>query len=139
MTTKISPDQVKEIWPDLSALLAPAVGYDRNVTLDDVRAKLVSGQCEALFVEDANVRGVIVTEICNIDGAKVCWVSYVAGSVNAYPKQWLSIMREGMAVIEHMAKSIGCTETRIGGRDWSRILPGYLPFDDTPNNLRKAL
>jgi hypothetical protein len=28
---------------------------------------------------------------------------------------------------------------RLGGRDWSKILPDYEPLDGVPNGLRKRL
>lgn len=123
----------------LGPILAPAVAFDDNASLEDVRHKLLSGQCEAALVTGDGVKGVIVTELCVIDGAKVCWLSYVAGSVTASPRKWLAIMRSGIAQIEALAKAAGCTETRIGGRDWSRVLTDYQRFDDVPNRMRKAI
>lgn len=142
MTISIAPvpaAAVAEVWPVLGPLLAPAVAHDRNASLEDVKAKLVTGQCEAALVASGGAQGVIVTEICTIDAVKVCWVSYVAGTVKASPRQWLAIMRDGIAQIEDMARAAGCQETRIGGRDWSRILPDYQRFDDVPNRMRKVL
>jgi hypothetical protein len=142
MTVSLAPIQpaaIGEVWPVLGPLLAPAVRYDMNRSLADVRDLLLSGQCEAAIVASDDVRGVIVTEICQLDGHKVCWISYVAGQVDASPRVWLKIMRDGIRQLEDLARGAGCAETRIGGRDWSRILPGYERFDDEPNRLRKVL
>lgn len=130
---------IGEAWTALGPMLAPAVAHDRNIDLEGVRQKLLSGQCEAAMVSADGVAGVIVTEICTLDGVKVCWLSYVAGSVHASPRKWLAIMRAGIAQIEDLARLAGCVETRIGGRDWSRILADYEPFDDVPNRMRKVL
>lgn len=142
MTVSLSPiptSLVGEAWTALGPLLAPAVAFDDNASLDDVREKLLSGQCEAAMVNADGTQGVIVTEICQLDGVKVCWLSYVAGSVGLTPRRWLAVMREGIGHVEALARSIGCHEVRIGGRDWSRILTDYQPFDDVPNRMRKVL
>lgn len=142
MTAVLSPiptSSIGEAWPVLAPLLAPAVGFDDNASLEDVRRKLITGQCEAATVEDDGLEGVIVTEICRLDGVKVCWISYIAGLVDAPPRRWLSMVRGICTQIEDMARSIGCAETRIGGRDWSRILTDYQRFDDVPNRMRKVL
>jgi hypothetical protein len=48
-------------------------------------------------------------------------------------------VREQMRLIEQMAKESGVTEMRVAGRDWSRVLRDYEPFDEVPNGLRKVL
>lgn len=142
MTVTLSPvptSAIGEAWPFLGPLLAPAVAFDRNADLEDVHQKLLSGQCEAAMARCDGFECLIVTEICTLDGAKVCWLSYLAGSVNTPPRHWLRIIRDGVAEIEALARAAGCEQVRIGGRDWSRILPDYERFDDEPNRMRKVL
>jgi hypothetical protein len=48
-------------------------------------------------------------------------------------------MRGELRKIENIARDAGCTEMRVAGRDWSRILPDYEPMPGIENRLRKAL
>lgn len=142
MNVQIAPipaTAIADAWPVLGPLLAPAVAHDRNADLEAVKEKLLSGQCEAALVTVDGGQGVIVSEICQIDGSKCCWASYVAGKLAVSPRQWVATMRALMGQFEDLARAAGCQEMRIGGRDWSRILPDYQRFDDVPNRMRKVL
>lgn len=126
-------------WAWLGPKLAPAVQFDKSVTLDDVRAKLASKQCELARITVPNGDGWVVSELCEDDGVICCWLSYLSGDVQGGPRAFLKLMRSIISEYEAMAKKAGADEMRIGGRNWSRVFPDYERFDDKPNRLRKRL
>lgn len=69
----------------------------------------------------------------------VCGITDLRGEINVRPKLWLRIVRDQLRQIEQFAKESGVSEIRLGGRNWSRVLPDYEPFEDIPNGLRKRL
>jgi hypothetical protein len=83
--------------------------------------------------------GVVVTELCAPDGVPCLWIPYIAGKSNAGPRGFIRAIRRIAAHYEELARQAGCSEIRIGGRDWSRVLPDFERFDDKPNRLRKRL
>lgn len=82
---------------------------------------------------------VIVMQPGMFDGVYCLWVPFLAGHVKASPKAWLRLVRGVMASFEAKARKAGCKEIRIGGRDWSRVFPGWLPLPSVTNGLRKVL
>jgi hypothetical protein len=84
--------------------------------------------------------GIVIFEVFNEGEATVCGIRHLEGHLNLPPKQWLKVFRSTLAEMEARAKAAGCTEMRMSGRDWSRILPDYEHIDgDAPNLLRKRL
>lgn len=73
------------------------------------------------------------------DGTKVCGIKQILGTIHASPKAWVAAVREELAKIENVARTAGCDEMRVAGRDWSRILPDYEPCFGLRNGLRKRL
>ena len=69
----------------------------------------------------------------------VCWVKYLAGSIEGGPKARVAVIRAAVEHIEAVARNAGCTEIKLCGRDWSAILPDYEAFDGQRNGLRKGL
>jgi hypothetical protein len=128
-------------WERLVGLLRPAIGYDPNVTELDVYGKLINGICNAFTVTEGEAKGLLVAEICDVNGKTCLWASYIAGTVNGRPRAFLALMRGIMAEVEMLARNAGCEEIRIGGRDWSKVFPEYEPVANgsAPNELRKAL
>lgn len=137
---KVEPFAIAHGWAWIGPLLGPAVAHDPSgISLDTVRAKLESGQCELAVVTADGGSVLLVTEDCVVDGVRCCWLSYFAGAVPFSPRKWVGLMRDGMGLLELAARATGQAEIRIGGRDWSRVFPDFERFDDVPNRLRKVL
>ena len=69
----------------------------------------------------------------------VCSIRRLKGRIDLPRAHWLAAVREELRRIEGIARSAGCTEMRLGGRRWSRVLPDYEPLGGVKNGLRKAL
>lgn len=81
----------------------------------------------------------ITVEVFEEEGRKVCGIYQLTGRIQLGPKAWLRAVREEVAKIERIAKNSGCEEIRVAGRDWSRVLKDYEPFEGPMNGLRKGL
>ena len=84
-------------------------------------------------------RVVVQLEIYEEPTGLVCSVRRLAGRIGLPRRDWVAAVREEMTNIERLAREAGCTEMRLGGRDWVRILQGYEPLSGVTNGLRKAL
>ena len=75
------------------------------------------------------------------EGAVVCGVYDLRGTINLPPRRWLRLVRRTMAEFEKRAQAAGVTEMRVAGRDWSSVLGpvGYEAMPELPNGLRKRL
>lgn len=130
--------EVLRAWPWLSALLAPSVRI-AGQRLDDLKLALLSGSMGLASVHVPNGAGLVVVHPGVFDGVFACWMPFIMARVKGGPKAWVKTIRMVMEHFEALAREAGCTEMRIGGRDWSRILIGYEPFDGVPNRLKKVL
>lgn len=135
MFTPLPREDVEANWPWLSSVLAPAVIRDPGNTLEDVKRSLINGP-DLVMIASGTANGVIVFEITP---ELECWVKYVSGSLCGGPRARVKQMREAMAWIERKAAEIGCTEIRLCGRNWSRILTDFRLMSEWPNGLRKVL
>lgn len=132
--------RVQAEWHWLGPLLAPAVAHDANRSLADVYRLLVEGRLEAAVLCLPETAVVVVSELCEIDGVRVCWLSYLVGKTRLGPKASIAMARETMKSFEALARKAGAEEIRIGGRDWSSVFPDFERFDpDHPNRMRKKL
>jgi len=140
MFRPLGAEEIFNQWERLGTMLAPAVRQSPNgMAIQQVFSKLMIGQCLCFAVEAPGVEGVLVFEIFDEDGKVKCFSSYIAGHVAGGPRRWVATMRAIMAELERRLAAAGCVENYIGGRDWSRVFPDYLPVDDVPNRLRKVL
>lgn len=131
----VEPDRLERDWPIIAAILAPALRQDPTQTLEGLRKRLADGAEQLLHISGLG-HALMVIEVTS---ELVCWVKYLAGQIEGSPRQRLTIMRYAVSSLEQKAREAGCTEMRLCGRDWSKILPDYLPCDGYPNELRKAL
>lgn len=81
----------------------------------------------------------VTFELYEEAGELICGIYQFEGVMPFPPKTWLKLIRTEIKTIERLARDAGCVELRLGGRDWSRILPDYEPLDGIPNGLRKRL
>ena len=77
--------------------------------------------------------------VIEVTDGLACWVKYVAGNITGGPKARVAVFRAVMARMEAVARDAGCTEIKLCGRDWSRILPDYSPCEGRLNCIRKGL
>ena len=143
----VEPIPAKRIaaeWHWIRPLLAKAIRHVKqpvsaDALLSETLYRLRIGQYELAKVEADKARGVVVSELCTLDGVDVCWLPFIAGKTGMGPKAFVAFMRAMMGQFEDMARAAGAEEIRIGGRDWSRVFPDFERFDDVPNRLRKRL
>ena len=131
----VDKDRIERLWPVIAEILAPAVREDPKQTLEGLHKRLDAGADQLMSISGPG-NCLMVLEI---DNNLVCWTKYLAGMIEGGPKARVQIMREAVAHIEAVAKAAGCTEHRLCGRDWHKILPDYQPFEGLRNGLRKGL
>lgn len=90
-------------------------------------------------IERPGCRAVIRLEVIEEPTGLVCVIDKIKGRIDLPRRQWVAAVREEIGKIEGIAKSAGCNEMRLGGRDWSRVLEGYEPLAGVTNGLRKVL
>ncbi len=131
----VEPARIEREWPVIAEILAPAVRNDPTQTLEGLHKRLASGADSLLDISGPG-RCLMVVEVTS---DLVCWTKYLAGTIEGGPKARLAIMRAAVEHLETHARAAGCTEHRLCGRDWARVLPHYSAFDGHPNELRKVL
>jgi hypothetical protein len=135
--TPVPPSRIAHEWKTISELILPAI--KDNVTEMELFGRLVSGHSQAVTIVSPRVNAVAVLNVSTIDGVVCCFIGYVGGKYKAGPKAFTRFVRGVVRTIEQKAKEIGCQEVRLGGRDWSTVLPDYLKFDGMTNGLRKQI
>lgn len=131
----IEPMQIDRDWPILANLLAPALRQDPSQTLEGLHERLSKGAEKLLHISGPG-HALMVLEVTD---ELVCWVKYLAGQIEGGPKARITVFRYCISTLEQIARDAGCTEIRLCGRDWRKILPDYQPSDGFPNELRKVL
>lgn len=95
---------------------------------------------ETYQVDRGTASASLTLEIYEEEGRTICGLYQLTGTLPFPPKAWLKLIRTEIRTIERIAREAGCAELRLGGRDWSRILPDYEPLENgTPNGLKKRL
>ncbi len=128
------PADIAADWEDVAAILAEAVEIDPARQLADVYRDLMAGDMALIRVDAGDLCGFVVIEF----DQPTCLLLYAAGSIG---NLWRGAFRPILAGLEELARRNGCTEMRIEGRDWSRLLPDYVPGSERPwrNELVKRL
>lgn len=90
-----------------------------------------------ISLHSPNGHGEIMLDVYEEEGRMICGVYRLDAKLER--NGWLRNMRAEMAKLEQVAKDAGCVEMRLGGRDWSRVFPGYEFLMGVKNGLRKAL
>ena len=131
----VEPSRIEAHWPVIADILAPAVRNDPRQTMEGLHKRLAAG-ADSLFEISGPGRCLLVLEVAS---DLVCWTKYLAGTIEGGPKARVALIRAAVEHIETVAKAAGCTEHRLCGRDWARILPDYKPFEGLRNGLTKEL
>lgn len=131
----VEPARIERLWPVIAEILAPAVRQDPTQTLEGLHKRLAEGADRLLHISGPG--GCLM--VIEITDDLVCWVKYLAGAIEGGPKARVALMREAVARMESVARNAGCTEIKLCGRDWSRVLKNYRPLEGHPNGLTKEL
>lgn len=137
----IAPERIPFEWWRIGPMLAPAIALDNDTPADEVRGWLESGRSEAFWVGVyPNCTGLCITTIIEAGDECVCFIEYAAGAIKGGPRTFIRTVRLIVNDIEELAREVGCTEIRTGGRNWMPILEGWERFDpEHPNRMRKRL
>ena len=131
----VDPSRIEAQWPVIAEILAPAVQGDPRQTMEGLHRRLAEGADRLLQISGPGDALMVI----EVTSDPICWVKYLAGHIEGGPKTRLAIIRAAVDRIEAVARSAGCTEIKLCGRDWARILPDYEAFDGHRNGLRKGL
>lgn len=97
-------------------------------------------QLPPLLIEHPEGSGMVIFDVFAEGDDIICGLRMLQGKIPMPGKAWLKVVRDTMTEFERRAKEAGCTEMRVSGRDWSKILPDYETIEgDAPNLLRKRL
>ncbi len=135
--TPVPPERIPHEWGAIAQLILPSI--KGNATEMQLFKSLITGKSQAVWLTSQRVRAAMILEVKPFDGVLCCFVGYVGGKYQCGPKAFVRFVRGVMQTIEEKAKEIGCDEIRLGGRDWSSVLPDYASFDGMANGLRKAI
>jgi hypothetical protein len=136
----IPRERIPQEWPRILELIGPAVEMNADTPSQEVYEWLTSGRSEAFWVGVyPNCTGVCITTIIRADDECVCFIEYAAGTIKGGPRKFIETVRLIVGDIETLARNVGCTEVRAGGRNWLPIFDGWDPVDDSPNKVRKRL
>lgn len=92
-----------------------------------------------LALKHGEAVGLMIVDIYEDDGGLCFGITKLLAEIDLPPREWLRLVRRGIGEIEEWARKAGCTEIRVAGRDWSRVLPDFMPLAGPRNGLRKVL
>lgn len=130
-------DRIERLWPVVVQALWPAIRQDPTYNVQSLYDRLNHGSALLFEVEDG-AKGLWVVTLDEDDGL-VAWTTAIAGKIEGGPKARLSLIRKAVVAIENVAKLAGCKAHRICGRDWSKLLPGYIPYEGARNGIERLL
>ncbi|CDP52353.1 hypothetical protein [Devosia sp. DBB001] len=131
----------------LAELVGQAAAYRRMIApavldggLEAVWRDIIAGRYLVFRIATETGAAVLVGAVYE-DGSPpaICFGIEYFAAYGAPRRRWLALMRSGIAEIGRLAKEAGCTELRLGGRDWRRVFPDFAPLDGVPHGLRKVL
>lgn len=97
-------------------------------------------QLPPLVIEHPQGSGLVIFDVFAEGEDLVCGLRLLEGKFPLPSKAWVRAVRMTMTEFENRARDAGCTEMRVSGRDWSRVLTDYEFIEgDAPNLLRKRL
>ena len=131
----VEPARIERLWPVIAEILAPAVRDDPTQTLEGLHKRLASGADKLLHISGPG--GCLM--VIEVTDDLVCWIKYLAGTIEGGPKARVAVIRAAVARMETIARNAGCTEIKLCGRNWSTVLPDYVAFDGHRNGLSKEL
>jgi len=107
---------------------------------DAVWSAIRSGRYVVFRIVDGEASAMLVASVYEEGHTAVTCFGIEFFTARKAPRhRWLALMRCGVAEIGKLAKEAGCTELRLGGRDWRRVFPDFTPLEGVPHGLRKVL
>jgi hypothetical protein len=91
--TPIPRERVPFVWVHIQQALGRAIAHDKGVTANEVYGWLTTGRSEASWVETEKAKGFLITTLQVIDGARICWLNYIGGTVDGGPRAFLAEVR----------------------------------------------
>lgn len=138
----VSIEAIDRNWPQIAATMWPAVRADPRYSMEALRKRLTTPREGSTFGLDQLLRLSGEADcfmVIEVSDSLVFWIKGLAGAIHGGPKAKVRTIRGTVAFMEQMARGAGCREVRLCGRDWSKLLPDYEPFDGLRNGLRKVL
>jgi hypothetical protein len=131
-------NRIESEWGDIVEALYPALRQDPTFSVQSLYDRLMAGLAWVCEVSDGASGYWVIT--LDTDGDDlVAWTTAIAGKIDGGPKQRVKYIRDAVAFLEQIMINAGVTAHRICGRDWSTILPLYLPYEGARNGLQKRL
>lgn len=115
------PAGIDADWDRLKPLLQKLGKVDAGLGLEDIRRNLMDGTYALYDVDLRGAQGVILVEVVSTS----LWLIGIAGRISGPRSEWLGRVRILLRYFEDMARIMNCTELRLCGRNWSRILPNW--------------
>jgi len=135
--TLLDTARIDREWEAIEARLQPAVAVDPDYDLIGLYGRLLDGSA-LLFEMGDGAQGLWVVSL-DEDNGLVAWTTAIAGKIDGGPKARVAAIRSAVRAFEETLKLAGVKAHRICGRDWSAILPDYMPFEGARNGLQKDL
>ena len=131
-------DRLESDWEAIVEALSPALSQDPSFNVHDLYERATAGLAWVCEVSDGASGYWVIT--LDTDGDDlVAWTTAIAGKIEGGPKQRVKYIRDAVSFLEHIMINAGVTAHRICGRDWSHVLPYYLPYEGARNGLQKRL
>lgn len=135
--TLLDTGRLEAEWEAIAERLWPAVRQDPAYSLHGLRKRLLERSALAFEVSEG-AAGLWIVSLGEDDGL-VAWTTAIAGKIEGGPKARVAAIRNAVAALENTLKQAGVKAHRICGRDWSAILPDYLPYAGARNGIEKEL
>lgn len=128
-------------WHWVAQIITPSIAQDPERTLESVYADVLAGRIGVATLHHSEAKAAAVMLVQPVPEAMgmVFWVIVLSGQIGR-GRQFLRVIRDGMAQLVTLAREAGCIEVRICGRGWHRVLRDFEPFPSPfPLALRKVL
>lgn len=114
----IPADEITALWPRIESLVARAIKFSPDYTLEEVSVSLLR-QKRQLFVTWPELDTICITAIEKRPAAKVLVIWWKAGKLH---EDW----RQMLEATEGWGRHMGCSMIEFRGRKgWQRLLPDY--------------
>lgn len=135
--TLLDRDRIAATWPVIAEALLPAVRQDPSYSLNGLYSRLLDGSA-LVFEASDGATGLWVVSLSEDEGL-VAWTTAIAGKIDGGPKRRARTIRDAVRALEETLKLAGVKAHRICGRDYSWLLPDYVPYAGYRNGLEKRL
>jgi len=119
--TLVDPENMEEAWLKAAPFLLPAIQIGDELTSEQVRYGIASGDMQLAVFENGSAYLALVTDgVIYPNGRKTMRILHAGG------RGLDAVLAEGMAMIQTAAKASGCCAVELIGRDgWLKKLADY--------------